>query len=78
MAENERYYDCQACTDKNCKICPNHGKNPKMQDHTDSYRQSVTKGYYTSSFGPLHNPDGTLKRDPVTGQVVYGYHKPGD
>jgi len=78
MAEEKRFYDCEACEDKNCSICPNCGKNPAMRDATDSYRRGVKNGYYTSGFGPLHNPDGTLKRDPKTGQVVYGYHKPGD
>lgn len=37
----ERHYDCEACQNKNCNICPACGRNPSMRDTTDSYRNSV-------------------------------------
>ena len=68
MAE-KRYYDCESCEDKNCSICPNCGKNPNMRDATDSYRQSVKTGYYTSGIITYTDKDGNTR---------YGYAKPGE
>ena len=45
----ERHYDCEACQNKNCNICPACGRNPSMRDTTDSYRNSVKNGSYSSS-----------------------------
>ena len=67
---DERYYDCEKCTDKNCSICPNCGKNPKMRDATDAYRAQVKKGYYSSSIIPVYDENGKFLR--------YAYNKPGE
>ena len=64
------YYDCQACRDKNCKICPASGRNPSMMDTTDTYRQSVKKGYYSSSIISRYDSAGNF--------IGYGYNKPGE
>ena len=77
MAE-KRYYDCEACIDKNCSICPNCGKNTAMRDYTDSYRQNlgkrngngIARGYYTTSFVERFDEEGN--------SLGYVYHKPGD
>ncbi len=67
---SEKYYDCQTCQDKNCKICPASGRNPSAMDTTDSYRQSVKKGYYSSSIIAKYDANGKF--------IGYGYNKPGE
>ncbi|MBP3708022.1 MAG: hypothetical protein J6J36_05395 [Clostridia bacterium] len=69
MMDEKRYYDCVACEDKNCSICPNCGKNPQMRDTTDEYRKSVKTGYYSSGIISYRDKDGVLR---------YGYAKPGE
>ena len=66
----ERHYDCKACENKNCKICPACGRNPLIMDTTDSYRKSVKKGYYSSSIIPKRDKDGKI--------IGYAYNKPGE
>ena len=66
----ERFYDCVTCVEKNCKICPASGRNPAMMDSTDRYRQSVKKGYYTSSIIEKRDKDGNF--------LGYSYNKPGE
>lgn len=64
-----RYYNCEECDNKNCRNCPACGRNPKAMDTTDSYRQSVKKGYYTSSIISVKDEDGNVR---------YQYNKPGE
>ena len=66
----ERHYDCEACQNKNCNICPACGRNPSMRDTTDSYRNSVKNGYYSSSI--------IVKRDKDGNFIGYAYNKPGE
>ena len=56
----ERHYDCEACQNKNCNICPACGRNPSMRDTTDSYRNSVKNGYYSSSIIEKRDNDGNF------------------
>ena len=65
----ERHYDCEACQNKNCNICPACGRNPSMRDTTDSYRNSVKNGYYSSIIE---------KRDKDGNFIGYAYNKPGE
>ncbi len=62
------YNPCKDCSDMNCKICPHCGQNTKM-DVTDSYRQSVKTGYYSTSIIPVKGKDGKIR---------YVYAKPGE
>ncbi len=66
----EKHYDCIACKDKNCKICPASGRNPTVMDTTDSYRRSVKRGYYSSSIIERRDKDGKF--------LGYAYNKPGE
>ncbi|MBQ3415139.1 MAG: hypothetical protein IJH39_07325 [Clostridia bacterium] len=70
----KRYYDCVACTDKNCAICPACGNNPNMRDVTDSYRAGVNNQtrtpYYSRTVIPRYDPDGNF--------VGYAYNKNGE
>ena len=66
----ERHYDCEACQNKNCNICPACGRNPSMRDTTDSYRNSVKIGYYSSSIIEKRDKDGNF--------IGYAYNKPGE
>lgn len=66
----ERHYDCEACQNKNCNICPVCGRNPSMRDTTDSYRNSVKNGYYSSSIIEKRDKDGNF--------IGYAYNKPGE
>lgn len=66
----ERHYDCEACQNKNCNICPACGRNPSMRDTTDSYRNSVKNGYYSSSIIEKREKDGNF--------IGYAYNKPGE
>ena len=60
---------CKDCTDMNCKICIHCGENTKM-DVTDSYRQSVKSGYYSTTLIAIRDNDGNFIR--------YEYNKPGE
>lgn len=66
----ERHYDCEACQNKNCNICPACGRNPSMRDTTDSYRNSAKNGYYSSSIIEKRDKDGNF--------IGYAYNKPGE
>lgn len=66
----ERHYDCEACQNKNFNICPACGRNPSMRDTTDSYRNSVKNGYYSSSIIEKRDKDGNF--------IGYAYNKPGE
>lgn len=66
----ERHYDCEACQNKNCNICHACGRNPSMRDTTDSYRNSVKNGYYSSSIIEKRDKDGNF--------IGYAYNKPGE
>ena len=66
----ERHYDCEACQNKNCNICPACGRNPSMRDTTDSYRNSVKNGCYSSSIIEKRDKDGNF--------IGYAYNKPGE
>lgn len=66
----ERHYDCEASQNKNCNICPACGRNPSMRDTTDSYRNSVKNGYYSSSIIEKRDKDGNF--------IGYAYNKPGE
>ena len=66
----ERHYDCEACQNKNCNICPACGRNPSMRDTTVSYRNSVKNGYYSSSIIEKRDKDGNF--------IGYAYNKPGE
>lgn len=66
----ERHYDCEACQNKNCNICPACGRNPSMRDTTDSYRNSVKNGYYSSYIIEKRDKDGNF--------IGYAYNKPGE
>ena len=66
----ERHYDCEACQNKNCNICPACGRNPSMRDTADSYRNSVKNGYYSSSIIEKRDKDGNF--------IGYAYNKPGE
>ncbi len=66
----ERHYDCETCQNKNCNICPACGRNPSMRDTTDSYRNSVKNGYYSSSIIEKRDKDGNF--------IGYAYNKPGE
>ena len=58
----ERHYDCEACQNKNCNICPACGRNPS--------RNSVKNGYYSSSIIEKRDKDGNF--------IGYAYNKPGE
>ena len=66
----ERHYDCKACQNKNSNICTACGRNPSMSDTTDSYRNSVKNGYYSSSINEKRDKDGNF--------IGYAYNKPGE
>ena len=59
----------EECPDKNCKICPAADKAKFVLDVTDSYRQKVKGGYYSTSIIEVV--------DPVTGKKKYIYSRPG-
>ena len=82
----ERHYDCEACQNKNCNICPACGRNPSMRDKDGNfiripykisifvslfnYRNSVKNGYYSSSIIEKRDKDGNF--------IGYAYNKPGE
>lgn len=66
----EKFYDCENCLDKNCKICPACGRNPKVLDVTDSYRKKAKRGYYTTTMIEKRDSNGKL--------IGYMYNKIGE
>ena len=46
------------------------GRNPSMRDTTDSYRNSVKNGYYSSSIIEKRDKDGNF--------IGFAYNKPGE
>lgn len=59
---------CEDCRYKNCEVCIHGGENTKL-DVTDSYRQSVKTGYYSTTIIPVKGKDG---------KIYYVYVKPGE
>ncbi len=57
------------CPSKNCTICPAADKRKFNWDVTDSYRQKVKTGYYTTTVVEVV--------DPETGKKKYVYSRPG-
>lgn len=67
--KEERVYCLgEECKDKNCRCCRACGQIGHLMDITDTYRQSVKTGYYSS----------TIMRvvDPKTGKEKYCYTRP--
>lgn len=67
---DRKYCLGKECPDKRCEICPAERHVGGILDSTDTYRQSIKKGYYTSSVVEV--------MDPKTGQKRYVYTKSGE
>ena len=62
--EDRKFCLGEDCPDKDCKICPAN-KSRGVLDVSDSYRDAVKNGYYTSTV--------TKYKDPITGKEKYCY-----
>lgn len=68
MSNNGNVLDCMSCTQKYCEICKLRGKDPRIMEHDDMFRNENPKGYYSSGFIEIRGNNGKL---------IYKYAGPG-